>query len=81
VLHRRFAESTAEKLTAEKACAHWGEGKDDCVLDVMTTGDLEMAVGVPTIENEEYENGGIFLLWRLIITFARVAAVVNLTNI
>jgi hypothetical protein len=44
VLHRRLAESTAEKLATEKACAHWGEGKDDCVFDVMTTGDLEMAV-------------------------------------
>jgi hypothetical protein len=31
------------ELTAEKACAHWGEGKDDCVFDVLTTGDLEMA--------------------------------------
>jgi hypothetical protein len=25
-------------------CEHWGEGKDDCVFDVLATGDLEMAV-------------------------------------
>jgi hypothetical protein len=43
-LRRRLAEtSAADVLAAEKACAHWGEGKDDCVYDVMTTGDLEMA--------------------------------------
>jgi hypothetical protein len=44
VLRRRLAESSDEKLAAEKACAHWGEGKNDCVFDVMTTGDLEMAL-------------------------------------
>jgi hypothetical protein len=44
-LRRRLLESSPiAELTAEKACEHWGEGKDDCVFDVLTTGDLEMAV-------------------------------------
>jgi hypothetical protein len=42
---RRLLESSSvAELAAEKACAHWGEGKDDCVFDVLTTGDLEMAM-------------------------------------
>ncbi len=45
-LRRRLLETSAvDEAAAEKACAHWGkEGKDDCVFDVLTTGDLEMAV-------------------------------------
>jgi hypothetical protein len=44
-LRRRLSESSSvDELAAEKACAHWGEGKDDCVFDVLMTGDLEMAV-------------------------------------
>jgi hypothetical protein len=44
-LRRRLSESSsADQLAAEKACEHWGEGKDACVFDVLTTGDLEMAV-------------------------------------
>jgi hypothetical protein len=44
-LRRRLSEtSSVDELAAEKACEHWGEGKDDCVFDVLTTGDLEMAV-------------------------------------
>ncbi len=43
-LRRRLSESSADVLAAEKACAHWGKGKEDCVFDVLTTGDLEMAV-------------------------------------
>jgi hypothetical protein len=44
-LRRRLSESSSvDQLAAEKACEHWGEGKDDCVFDVLTTGDLEMAV-------------------------------------
>jgi hypothetical protein len=43
-LRRRLLESSVDELTAEKACEHWGEGKDDCVFDVLTTGDLDMAV-------------------------------------
>jgi hypothetical protein len=44
-LRRRLSESSSiSQLAAEKACEHWGEGKDDCVFDVLTTGDLEMAV-------------------------------------
>jgi hypothetical protein len=44
-LRRRLLESSSvAQLTAEKACEHWGEGKDDCVFDVLTTGDLEMAL-------------------------------------
>jgi hypothetical protein len=43
-LRRRLLESSVDELAAEKACEHWGEGKDDCVFDVLTTGDLEMAV-------------------------------------
>jgi hypothetical protein len=44
-LRRRLLESSSvDELAAEKACEHWGEGKDDCVFDVLTTGDLEMAI-------------------------------------
>jgi hypothetical protein len=44
-LRRRLSESSSvDELAAERACAHWGEGKDDCVFDVLATGDLEMAV-------------------------------------
>jgi hypothetical protein len=43
-LRRRLSESPVDELAAEKACEHWGEGKDDCVFDVLTTGDLEMAM-------------------------------------
>jgi hypothetical protein len=44
-LRRRLSEaSSVDEVAAENACAHWGEGKDDCVFDVLTTGDLEMAV-------------------------------------
>jgi hypothetical protein len=43
-LRRRLSASSADELAAEKACEHWGEGKDDCVFDVLTTGDLEMAM-------------------------------------
>jgi hypothetical protein len=43
-LRRRLLESSIDALAAEKACAHWGEGKDDCVFDVLTTSDPEMAV-------------------------------------
>jgi hypothetical protein len=42
-LRRRLLESSIEVLAAEEACAHWGEGKDDCIFDVLATGDLEMA--------------------------------------
>jgi cysteine-rich repeat protein len=41
-LRRRL--SSVDELAAEKACEHWGEGKADCVFDVMTTGDLDMAM-------------------------------------
>jgi hypothetical protein len=45
-LRRRLsAKSNGAEVAAEKACEHWGEGKDDCVFDVLATGDLEMAVG------------------------------------
>jgi cysteine-rich repeat protein len=44
-LRRRLLESSSvDELAAEKACAEWGEGKDDCVFDVLTTGDLDMAM-------------------------------------
>jgi hypothetical protein len=44
-LRRRLSESSSvDQLAAEKACAHWGGGKDDCVFDVLATGDLEMAM-------------------------------------
>jgi hypothetical protein len=44
-LRRRLSESSSiDELAAERACAHWGEGKDDCVFDVLATGDLEMAM-------------------------------------
>ncbi len=40
-LRRRLAAtSSVDKVAAEKACEHWGEGKNDCVFDVLTTGDL-----------------------------------------
>jgi cysteine-rich repeat protein len=41
-LRRRL--SSVDELAAEQACEHWGEGKADCVFDVLTTGDLEMAM-------------------------------------
>jgi tRNA G37 N-methylase TrmD len=44
MLRRRLSESSVDELAAEKACEHWGEGKDDCIFDVLTTGDLEMAM-------------------------------------
>jgi hypothetical protein len=44
-LRRRLSESSSiDEVAAERACDHWGEGKDNCVFDVLTTGDLEMAV-------------------------------------
>jgi hypothetical protein len=44
-VRRRLLESSSiDELAAETACAHWGEGKDACVFDVLTTGDLEMAL-------------------------------------
>jgi hypothetical protein len=38
-LRRRLRNVRSTKLLL-KACEHWGEGKDDCVFDVLTTGDL-----------------------------------------
>jgi cysteine-rich repeat protein len=43
-LRRRLEESSGLELAAEKACEHWGEGKDDCMFDVLATGDLGMAL-------------------------------------
>jgi hypothetical protein len=43
-VRRRLLESSVGKLTAEKACQHWGDDKDDCVFDVLTTDDLEMTM-------------------------------------
>jgi hypothetical protein len=37
---RRLSESIGAQLAAEKACAHWGQGKDDCIFNVLTTGVL-----------------------------------------
>jgi hypothetical protein len=42
-LRRRLSESSYLEEAAEVACAHWGEDKDDCVYDVLATGDLGMA--------------------------------------
>ncbi len=43
-LRRRLLESSSiNQLAAKEACAHWGEGQGDCVFDVLTTGDLNMA--------------------------------------
>jgi hypothetical protein len=39
-LRRRLLESSVDELAAEKACTHWGESKEDCVFDVLTTSDL-----------------------------------------
>lgn len=39
---RRLGESIALE-TAHDACAHWGNQKDQCVFDVMATGDMELA--------------------------------------
>jgi hypothetical protein len=44
-VRRRLSESTTDEVAAEKACAHWSKGKDDCIFDVLATGDLEMAIG------------------------------------
>jgi hypothetical protein len=43
-LRRRLSESPIEELAAEQACARWGEGKADCIFDVLATGNLEMAM-------------------------------------
>jgi hypothetical protein len=43
MLRRRLSESSLDQLAAEKACAHWGKGMDECIFDVLATGDLEMA--------------------------------------
>jgi hypothetical protein len=43
-LRRRLSESSIDELAAAEACADWGENKDDCIFDVLTTGDIEMAV-------------------------------------
>lgn len=39
---RRLGESIAESA-AEKACAHWGDQKDQCVFDVLAMNDIEVA--------------------------------------
>ena len=39
---RRLGQSIAEE-TARKACAGWGDAIDNCIFDVMATGDLELA--------------------------------------
>ena len=39
---RRLGTSIALEA-AEEACEHWGDQKDQCVFDVMATGDLEIA--------------------------------------
>jgi hypothetical protein len=45
IRRRLLGRQSVDELTAEKACEHWGgNGADDCVFDVLTTGDLEMAV-------------------------------------
>jgi hypothetical protein len=44
MLRRRLSDSSVDELAAAKACAHWGNGMDECVSDVLATGDLEMAV-------------------------------------
>jgi hypothetical protein len=43
-VRRRFLEpsSSVKEFDAEKACAHWGKGKDDGFFGVLTTGDLDM---------------------------------------
>jgi hypothetical protein len=42
--HRRLSDATVTHAQAEKACEHWGTSKEDCVFDVLSTGDLDMAV-------------------------------------
>jgi hypothetical protein len=42
-LRRRLSEPSYMEEAAEVACAHWGEDKDDCIYDVLVTGDLGMA--------------------------------------
>jgi hypothetical protein len=42
---RRLLENPVSRAAAEKACAHaLGEDKDNCIYDVMATGDLDMAL-------------------------------------
>ena len=31
------------RKAAEKKCESWGEDKDDCIFDVMATGDISVA--------------------------------------
>ena len=33
------------RKAAEEACAHWTNYREDCIFDVMATGDLEIAKG------------------------------------
>ena len=39
---RRLGHSLALEA-AEEACAHWTKNKNECIFDVMATGDLELA--------------------------------------
>jgi hypothetical protein len=51
-LCRRLSESSStDELAAKKACDHWGEGKDNCMFDVLATSDLEtlMMLAVTTV--------------------------------
>jgi hypothetical protein len=43
-LRRRLAETSSTDEAAAEAMSIKGRGQDDCVFDVLTTGDLEMAV-------------------------------------
>lgn len=45
MLRRRLLDySSVNKLAAAKACADWGQGKNECVFDVLATCDLKIAV-------------------------------------
>jgi len=44
---RRLLLPTITREEALRACAHWGSAIEDCVVDVQTAGDLEMAGEAP----------------------------------
>lgn len=42
-LHLRGGGNKALRAAAEQKCSAWGDDKDDCIFDVMATGDISVA--------------------------------------
>ena len=45
--HRRLEESSITRSQAREVCQHWGNQMEDCINDVLVSGDLEMADAGP----------------------------------